>query len=113
MSTTIAEIVVLIVSVYLLVGSLFAVAFVIRGAARIDPAAAKASWGFRVLIFPASCAFWPLLARRWACADNRPPTPADARSLRQRHLALWLLTAPVALAGLALATWLRTGGSAP
>ncbi len=51
--------------VYLLVGVLFALVFVIRGAKAIDPAAEEGTLGFRVLIFPGTVALWPALARRW------------------------------------------------
>jgi len=50
---------------YLGIGVLFALAFVARGAAAIDPAARAGSLGFRVLILPGAAAFWPLLARMW------------------------------------------------
>jgi hypothetical protein len=46
-------------------GALFAAAFHLRGIARVDPAAAGGSTGFRVLVTPGLIAFWPLLARRW------------------------------------------------
>jgi hypothetical protein len=47
------------------IGALFAVAFHGRGMARLDPAAARGSAGFRVLVTPGVIALWPLLARRW------------------------------------------------
>ena len=52
-------------ALYAIIGAVFATAFVLRGAAAIDPAAKHSSWGFRVLIFPGAAAFWPLLAKRW------------------------------------------------
>jgi hypothetical protein len=58
---------------YLLAGLFFAAAFVLRGAQRVDPLAEKASWGFRVVIFPGAVAFWPLLLRRWAWGAAPPP----------------------------------------
>ena len=51
--------------VYAAVGLAFAVAFVIRGVQRVDPAAKGAPLGFRLLILPGSAALWPLLLRRW------------------------------------------------
>ncbi len=60
---------------YVIVGSLFAIVFVCVGAARVDSAAAGASWGFRVLILPGVAALWPLLALRWrraAAAEAHP-----------------------------------------
>jgi hypothetical protein len=49
---------------YLALGVLFAVPFVLRWVARIDPDAVAGSAGFRVLIFPGAVALWPLLVRR-------------------------------------------------
>ena len=50
---------------YMGLGALFALAFVIKGAAAIDPSAKGAPIGFRLLIFPASAALWPLLLVKW------------------------------------------------
>lgn len=52
------------ISVYALVGVIFAVYFAAVGVKRIDPAAARSHWGFRVLIVPGAAAFWPMLLRR-------------------------------------------------
>lgn len=63
---------------YVAVGFLFAIAFVSVGAARIDPGARAAPLGFRLLIFPAAVALWPLLARRWLGGAQAPPTETNA-----------------------------------
>ena len=67
--------------VYLAVGFLFASAFVIRGAQRIDPQAVGGSWGFRLAILPAAAAFWPLLARRWFSGATQPEEHNPHRDL--------------------------------
>ena len=77
---TIAGWLVAALGVYALVGLLFAVAFVLRGAARIDPQAVGGSWGFRLAILPGVVAFWPLLARRWA----RGAPPPEERNAHRR-----------------------------
>jgi hypothetical protein len=51
--------------IYLAMGALFALAFAWRGARSIDPAAAEATWGFRILILPGAAALWPFLLVRW------------------------------------------------
>lgn len=65
-------------------GALFALAFVLRGAARIDRNARGATWGFRALIFPGSAALWPWLLVRWIQAGEerveRSPHRDHARS---------------------------------
>jgi len=75
------EIFVLIVGVYVAIGLLFALAFVLRGVQRIDPAAKGGTWGFRLIIIPGVMALWPLMARRWA--QGSPP-PAQRSAHRQR-----------------------------
>lgn len=50
---------------YAAIGLVFAAAFSVRGAGRLDPAAKKATLGFRLIILPGSAALWPLLAWRW------------------------------------------------
>lgn len=73
MSITLATWLVYLITAYAAIGFLFAVPFVLRGAAAIDPAARQGSWGFRLLILPGSAAFWPLLAWRWLRGVHEPP----------------------------------------
>lgn len=61
-------------------GLVFAVPFVLRGAARIDPDAARGTWGFRVLILPGCVALWPLLLVRWMRAPREAGAPPAERS---------------------------------
>ena len=62
---------------YALLGLIFALAFVTIGVQRIDSQATGSSTGFRLLIFPGSAAFWPLLLRRWIAGRNEPPEESD------------------------------------
>ena len=50
---------------YVILGAIFAVAFVARGVDRIDSAARGTGLGFRALILPGVVALWPVLLRRW------------------------------------------------
>ncbi len=59
--------------VYTALGVGFAIAFVTVGVKRIDSQAIGSSVGFRVLIFPGSVAFWPLLLHRWITGKGEPP----------------------------------------
>ena len=61
-----------LMQIYAVMGVVFAIAFVFRGAGRIDPVARDGSWGFRVLIFPGAATLWPLLLWRWIAATRRP-----------------------------------------
>ena len=58
---------------YFAIGFVFAVAFVITGVKRLDPNASGSGIAFRLLIFPGSAAFWPLLLRRWIRGDSDVP----------------------------------------
>jgi hypothetical protein len=60
-------------SLYTALGVVFALAFVCVGVKRIDSQAVGTSVSFRVLIFPGSVAFWPLLLRRWISGRAEPP----------------------------------------
>lgn len=69
---------------YLGVGLLFGIAFVTRGAQRIDPQAEGGSWGFRLAILPGCAALWPLLALRWLRGEPPPEERNAHRNLAKR-----------------------------
>ena len=71
MTVELARIIWNAIGVYLLVGILFAVAFVWHGAGRLDPAARRGSVGFRLLIVPGSALLWPILAWKWMRGTTR------------------------------------------
>lgn len=51
-----------LISAWLGVGLVFAIPFAVRWAARLDPAAAKGTTGFRLLVVPGAILLWPWLA---------------------------------------------------
>ncbi|MBI4910777.1 MAG: hypothetical protein HY820_44600 [Acidobacteria bacterium] len=53
------------VAAYAIIGAVFAVAFLIGGVNRLDPAAKASGLAFRVIVFPGCVALWPLLAVKW------------------------------------------------
>lgn len=63
---------------YFLCGLVFAAPFVIRGVKKIDPHAAHATWGFRLLIIPGTAALWPILMARWLAGVHEPPEEYNA-----------------------------------
>jgi len=76
-----------VIAVYAGLGACFALYFVFRGVGRIDPVAQKATWGFRVLIFPGCAAFWPFLLRRLWQGREWPPEEKNAHrqfSMREK-----------------------------
>ncbi len=74
-----------ILAVYAVLGVVFAIAFVWKGAGKIDPAARDGSLGFRMLIFPGAVALWPLLARRWLGGAGVPPEEKNPHRLAARE----------------------------
>lgn len=78
MYTAFAEGLLILLGVYLGVGLLFAIPFLIKGVARIDPTAQGSSFGFRLIIAPGVIALWPLLARRWLGGNTSPPLENNA-----------------------------------
>ena len=50
---------------YLLLGFVFAIAFLWKGAGKLDDKTKGTSWVFKALIFPGSIALWPVLLKKW------------------------------------------------
>ena len=68
----IAGILLIIVGIYLLLGLIFAIPFVIKGAQKIDHGADGGSIGFRIIIIPGTMVFWPFLLKKWIKAVKHP-----------------------------------------
>lgn len=83
LSEAAAQIVVLALMGYLLIGLPIAAAFVTRGAARVDPAAADTTWGFRLAILPGCIALWPWVIARWR-RGAAMPTEQNAHRMAAR-----------------------------
>jgi hypothetical protein len=65
MSVAAATVLLLGVGLWLAIGLCVAVAFVVRGVARVDPLAHGSGWGFRLAILPGSVALWPFVLGWW------------------------------------------------
>lgn len=78
MAVEIASWILSAVGLYVVFGVLFSLAFVTKGVQKIDPDAREGTWGFKLLIFPGSVAFWPLLLRRWMSGSEEPPEERGA-----------------------------------
>ena len=68
----VANTIVAVAAVYVAVGMVFAAGFVTTGVSRIDPNAAHAPVGFRLIIVPGTVALWPLLAIRLLRGQQAP-----------------------------------------
>lgn len=77
MNIAIAETMVQAFSLYFALGFIFAIVFLVSGVGRIDPAARGAGIGFKLIIMPGLCLFWPLMLYRWI-AKKLPPVEQNA-----------------------------------
>ena len=59
-----------VLAIYLAGGTIVALLLVAFGLGRIDPAARKAPWAFRLLVLPGVIAMWPLFVRRLIAAGR-------------------------------------------
>ena len=55
----------MLAGLYIAAGVVFAGALLWRGLGKIDPAAGRSGWPFRMLIFPGLVALWPVCAAKW------------------------------------------------
>ena len=71
MPPEIARILILVGTIYVVAGMVFALYFVARGINRVDPAARGSGIGFRLLMLPGAAGLWPLLLRRVLRGDGK------------------------------------------
>jgi hypothetical protein len=65
------EVVLIIVAIYLLLGLLFVIPFLLKGLTTVDESAHGGTIGFKIIIIPGVIVFWPLLLRRWIRAGRK------------------------------------------
>jgi hypothetical protein len=59
------QIVLIIVLIYLVIGVLFVVPFLMKGITKVDDGAHGATIGFKIVIIPGVIVFWPVLLNKW------------------------------------------------
>ena len=59
------SIVFLVVGVYLAIGVIFAIIFLLKGVNKVDEGAKDAGFFFKLLIFPGCILFWIVLLPKW------------------------------------------------
>jgi hypothetical protein len=80
------EILLMMGKLWLVVGLLFGLVFVWRGAARVEPAARESGWGLRVLLLPGCAVFWPRLAWLWWKGEAAPVESSSHRRAAAREV---------------------------
>lgn len=73
MPHTIISLALIALTVYLALGFVFALAFVIRGAPAIDPVARTTPMHVRIILFPGAAVLWPMLLTRWISTPEPAP----------------------------------------
>lgn len=61
----VADVVLVSLAAYGATGLAFGLVFVARGVNRVDPVAAHASVGVRLLLLPGAAALWPVMLVKW------------------------------------------------
>ncbi|XAL99555.1 hypothetical protein OT109_18495 [Phycisphaeraceae bacterium D3-23] len=61
---------ILLVTVYSVVGAVVSVLLAFVGLGRIDPVAAHAPWFFRLMVLPGLAGLWPVMLVKWARAEK-------------------------------------------
>ena len=59
------ETLLIIAAVYLAVGVLFVIPFLIKGLNKVDEGAHGSTIGFKIIIIPGVIVFWPVLLSKW------------------------------------------------
>lgn len=73
MNETVASWIVGALGIYLAMGLLFSIPFILKGVGKNDPAVHGATLGFRLIIVPGVVLLWPVLLRRWMSNTGVPP----------------------------------------
>jgi len=66
----IAEIILIIVALYLLLGVVFVIPFLTKGLTKVDEGAQGGTIGFKIIIIPGVIVFWPVLLNKWMKASR-------------------------------------------
>lgn len=59
------EVVLIITVIYLTLGALFVIPFLLKGITKVDEGAHGGTIGFKIIIIPGVIVFWPVLLNKW------------------------------------------------
>lgn len=66
------EILLIITAIYLALGVLFVIPFLMKGLNKIDEGANGSTIGFKIIIIPGVIVFWPVLLSKWMKKKTYP-----------------------------------------
>ena len=76
-----AEILLIIVAIYLVLGVLFVFPFLMKGLNTVDEGANGSTIGFKIIIIPGVIVFWPVLLSKWMKSNlNHGDTKAQGNT---------------------------------
>jgi len=78
------KIILMIVFVYLALGVLFVISFLIKGITKVDEGAYGSTIGFKIIIIPGVIVFWPVLLKKWMKNLNHRDTKAQRNTERTK-----------------------------
>ena len=64
------EVILIIVLIYLVLGVLFVIPFLVKGITKVDEGAHGGTIGFKIIIIPGVIVFWPVLLNKWMKAGK-------------------------------------------
>ena len=77
------EILLIIAAIYLLLGVLFVIPFLIKGLNKVDEGAHGSTIGFKIIIMPGVIVLWPVLLSKWMKGNgNHGDTKAQRNTER-------------------------------
>lgn len=65
------ELILIIVLLYLVLGALFVIPFLLKGLEKVDESAHEGTTGFKIIIIPGVIVFWPVLLKKWMKANRK------------------------------------------
>jgi len=73
----IIEIILIVVGIYLLLGVLFVIPFLLKGLTKVDEGTHGSTIGFKIIIIPGVIVFWPVLLSKWMKNRNHRDTKSQ------------------------------------
>ena len=70
------EVLLIIAAIYLALGVIFVIPFLMKGLNKVDEGAHSSTVGFKIIIIPGVIVFWPVFLKRWVKNSNHGDTKA-------------------------------------
>ena len=77
----IVQFILILVLIYLGLGVLFVIPFLIKGISKVDEGVHGGTTGFKIIIIPGVIVFWPVLLKKWLRVKNNNPTETQSSQI--------------------------------